>query len=288
MSGLRHTLSWAAALALLFMMVEFLGAQLSGHYSLYQVVFMRYGVHLIIVIAVLGKRRLTLPFRTAQLPRQIMRSLLMLAMPACWIAAFHAGADTMALAAGLGTTPILVAFLTRYWLGWPVGSQSWGAAALSSLGSAVLGWHHLHWSAASLFAVGAGFSFAFYIVQTAQLSEESLSVNLFHTAFWVFLALTPVQPMVWSPPLLRDLPVIIAIGGFGLLGLLALDHMTRGEGFVAATSLVNLQLLLPVALGLAHTHAAPSQNVIAVLLLASSMGMVLAEASRRPTLVRCS
>lgn len=105
MSSYRRTLYWAAALALLFMTMELLGAKLTGHYSLYQVVCMRYAVHLVIMLGWLGKGHLLLSFRTPKLTRQIARSLLMLAMPVCWISAFHAGAD---MAAGLGTMPILL------------------------------------------------------------------------------------------------------------------------------------------------------------------------------------
>lgn len=68
-------------MALLWIVVEEIPALLSPSYSLYQVVWMRYGVHLLFLLLYLAARgKLTL-VRTAQPGLQIGRGLLMLAMP---------------------------------------------------------------------------------------------------------------------------------------------------------------------------------------------------------------
>jgi len=263
----QQSLMWAILFGLLFTAVELLGALLEASYSVYQIVWMRYGVHLAIMLVILGWRDLTLPFSTESMPRQIFRSLLMLAMPASWGWAVAQGEHPMMLAAGLAATPALVALIVAIPGGARLGANTWICAILSVAGGLALAWHHGAFRAANLLPLVAALCLAVYVIETRQLRHEPLRVNLFHTAFWVFLALTPVQRSVWITPPAHDWLIIAMIGAAGLLGLLALDHMVRGAGFVAFTAFTNLPVFFSVGLIFLHARAPVPRSVMAALLL---------------------
>jgi drug/metabolite transporter (DMT)-like permease len=49
-------------------------------------------------------------------------------------------------------------------------------------------------------------------------------VNLFHTAFWVFVPLTLIMPFVWEPMSLRVFGAMLVVGIWGLSVLYLLDR----------------------------------------------------------------
>jgi drug/metabolite transporter (DMT)-like permease len=53
---------------------------------------------------------------------------------------------------------------------------------------------------------------------------ERTSANLFHTALWVFIALSFVMPSVWHTPSLKAALAMIGIGVWGFVLLLFLDR----------------------------------------------------------------
>jgi hypothetical protein len=275
----QQSLAWALLFGLLFAAVELLGASLEAPYSVYQIVWMRYGVHLAIMLVVLGRRDLTLPFSTEHMPRQIFRSLLMLAMPASWGTAVAQGEDPMTLAAGLAATPALVALILAVPGGTRLSANTWTCAILSVAGGLGLAWHHVAFRASDLLPRVGALCLALYVVETRRLRHEQLPVNLFHTAFWVFLALTPAERSVWISPPVHDWLVIGMIGASGLLALLALDHMVRGAGFVAFTAFTNLPVFFSLGLIILHAPATlPRSEMAALLLLAAAVAL----SCRRP------
>lgn len=267
MTAYCRSVVWAATFGVLFTVVELLGLALQVNYSVYQIVWMRYGVHLIIMLFVLGGRYLQLPFHAQNWLRQIFRSLLMLAMPLAWGRALSSGVDPMLLAAGLAASPLLVALLVQFWRGRAVNANAWACATLSIAGGMLICRHHTNHVADLILPITSAFCFALYIVETEKLRNEPLSVNLFLTGLWVFLALTPPQLWTWTMPPVHDLPFIVAIGAAGLMTLLALDHMTRGPGFVSGTVFVNVQALVPVGLAISRDRGIPPRATLAALVL---------------------
>ena len=83
-------MGWAA---ILWAGIEFLGSFIPRDYSPYQMVWVRYGVHLIFMILVLGRVEGFNMLRTPRWGRQVFRSLLMLGMPVCFITAVSLGVD---------------------------------------------------------------------------------------------------------------------------------------------------------------------------------------------------
>lgn len=261
----RRSVAWAAIFGVLFAAVELLGLLLLAEYSVYQIVWMRYAVHLVIILFAFGGRELLLPFRAENRFRQMLRSLLMLVMPVSWGVALSLGIDQMALAAGLAMTPALLVMIVFLRTGKPISLTAWGCAALSLMGGLLIDWHHLHRGAEVVLPIATALCLALYIAETEQLRREPSRINLFLTAFWVFLVLTPIQGWHWVTPPFHDLPVIFAIGAVGLVALLAIDHMTRGPGVIAGTVFVNVQVLVPVGFTVWRDQGLPSRSVLAAL-----------------------
>jgi drug/metabolite transporter (DMT)-like permease len=69
-----------------------------------------------------------------------------------------------------------------------------------------------------------GYCFALYNVLTREMRTERTSANLFHTALWVFIALSFVMPSVWHTPSLKAALAMIGIGVWGFVLLLFLDR----------------------------------------------------------------
>lgn len=269
MSPQQRSAAWAGLVGVLFLAVEVIGAHLKAGYSAYQIVWMRYAVHTGLMSTWLifsGRAAIRALFEGEWL-RQIPRSLLMLAMPACWSWGWAHGADPVALAAGLAATPLIAAIILFLSTRGPVGARNWIGPLLSCAGAVLVTLGRPHSAAGLVSALGAASCLAAYIVKTADLSKVAIGTSLFHTAFWVLLVLTPAQPGLWVAPPLPDLPLFLAIGSLGLILLLALDHMSRGPDYVSATSLINLQIAAPLWLAAQPRGSALQPLTFAGLLL---------------------
>src|SRR5689334_1497435 len=71
-----------------FAAIELLGRYFIHNIPLYQVVWSRYAVHILFMLAVFGPRFKTRLFKTSSIKLQIIRSLTMFAMPVCYVIAF--------------------------------------------------------------------------------------------------------------------------------------------------------------------------------------------------------
>jgi drug/metabolite transporter (DMT)-like permease len=74
------------------------------------------------------------------------------------------------------------------------------------------------------YAIAMTGCYSLYLVGTRWLRREPTAVNLFYSAFVVFLVLTPIMPFVWVTPPISALPRIVAIGALGLLLLFLIDR----------------------------------------------------------------
>jgi drug/metabolite transporter (DMT)-like permease len=74
-----------------------------------------------------------------------------------------------------------------------------------------------------LLPLGMGFCFALYNVLTREMRTERTSANLFHTALWVFIALSFVMPGL-AYPFPESGVAMIGIGVWGFVLLLFLDR----------------------------------------------------------------
>ena len=218
----RHLLAMMAMILVGFFwaVVETLGHYIPRGYSPIQTVWSRYLVHMLFMLAAFGPRKRTSLIRTDCLWMQISRALLMLGMPVCLIAgAAFLPIDVVwvvswcAVTMELGLSAWILRERVRPGL-WIAAASGWlGVWIMSGVDFPTLSWRYLA-------PVGMGFCFAAYVIMTRCMTGESTSTKLFHTALWVFGALSLIVPFLWKTPTPRTLVIYILIGIIGFFCLL--------------------------------------------------------------------
>lgn len=235
----RRVMAWAAVFAVTWGLLEIaVGAILHSRYHIMQIVWCRYAAHLAVVMLVWGRRRPAL-WRTRRPLTQVLRSLMMLAMPAAFAWAIREGVSLDFVEALFWVAPFEVVVIAWVFLGERPPLPAWGVAVFGAVTSAII-FGHLY--AASLLGVALGLvgslSFSAYVVMTRSLRTEPAPTNLLYTGLGVFLVLTPFIPHVWSGITLFDTGVMAIIGAVGVGALYALERACEsGAAWLTATML---------------------------------------------------
>jgi drug/metabolite transporter (DMT)-like permease len=210
-----------------WMIVEILGAHLQRAYSGYQIVWTRYVVHLVFMLAVWGWRRPMALLHTRRPVFQLSRSLLMVVMPAAWLIGLSQGVGPRTMIVFLLLVPLLVLLAAARFLGETASRPNWAVAVALAVGAGAMVMLQEHLTVTTLtLPLAVAVSLGLYIVMTRSLRSENTLTNLFYTAFGVALVLTPMMPAVWVRPDLHDGLVLIGIGLGGFVSLLSLDRAT--------------------------------------------------------------
>ena len=222
----RRALGWLFVFVVAWTVVEAIAAPLLGKLSPYQVVWMRYGIHLVVVALVWGRRDPASLMRTGRPVLQMFRSGLMLAMPASWAIAVAGGMDARAVMAVFWIAPLLIVGFAVMLRQERVHAARWSTAGVA-VGAAWLasGAAHLPVPAEWPLPLAMAGTFALYVVLTRSLATEPTPVNLFYTGAGVFVLLTPAMPAVWSAVSAPDVLRMVAVGTIGVVALYALDRM---------------------------------------------------------------
>lgn len=221
------TVSWAV--------IELLGPMASV--SVYQMLWIRYAIHLAFLAVVFGPRQRFGLVRSPHLPRQIFRSLLMLGTPLgfLWSVERMSLHDALAI---FWTAPlwiIAIAAVTRAQSG---GIRTIVTAVIGLVGAILICQPDAGiFRPASIFALGMAVCFALYLVVSRTMRHEPELTKLFHTGLWVFVSLSFFLPLFWQMPTLRG---FAAISGIGLIGCGALYILDR------ATELISPAFVAPV------------------------------------------
>jgi drug/metabolite transporter (DMT)-like permease len=214
--------------------------------GVWQTVWTRYTIHLLIVLAVWLRPGTPAPWRTTESKRQLLRSAMMLVMPASFALAIRQGFSSDSVFSIFWSAPLLVlAFAAMF--GERPSSLAWVAAALGW----VAGWLYHFTFAMPLgvipFALPMAASFAMYVVMTRGLRHDRLSANMFYTAVVPWLALTPLMIREWVPPSPLELLSLIFIGSAGWLALLAIDRAAKAAPVSHTAPLLPLQIVSTAA-----------------------------------------
>jgi drug/metabolite transporter (DMT)-like permease len=274
MSAERRAMAWMTVFALLWVVVEVLGAHLSQRYSGYQVVWTRYAVHLVFMMLIFGWREPRALWHTKRPVFHVMRSLLMLTMPAAVIVAQADGVDIDTVMAVFWAAPLLIIALARVCLKERTVRQMWLAGATAFLGAVVLLAHHTvltidAWWLPLLSAV----SFSLYVVMTRMLRHEDVRTNLFYTALGVCAALTPLMPRLWIAPSSVDVAWLCGIGVAGLAALYALDRTAEAAPVSGSAAFGALQAAFAVGVRVLHNGQGPGLRAwVGLLLIAAATG----------------
>jgi drug/metabolite transporter (DMT)-like permease len=245
--------------AALWALVETVAAGVLVRHSPYQVVFTRYVVHCLVMLAVFHREPASL-LRTRRPALQVGRSLLMLGMPASWVIASQLGVEMGTTMAVFWLSPLLILGLAAALLGERAPLRLWLAAAAAWSGAlAITRPGELPPLGRMVFPAAMALTFSLYVVLTRSLRTETTRANLFYSALGVAVSLVPVMARVWVSPAPRDLTIMVAVGVLGLAGLWALDRMAHAGPVSAAAPFAFLQL--PFMLGFdwlrGHAHLGP-------------------------------
>lgn len=222
---------------------EVIGSTMSQPYPLLEVVWCRYAVHLALMLLfnLSDPSRL---WRTRRAGFHLLRSMMMLVMPASFAVSLQAGLPNGSVWALFWISPLLVLLLARWVLGEAVSPRMWWAYGLAALAAAAMMADRATTPGpALLLPMVMAASFAGYVVMTRRLEGELLQTNLFYTALGVFVVLTPVVPWSWVTPTTHDIAALFGIGAVGLLALWTLDRAVAAAS--VSSSALALYLHLP-------------------------------------------
>lgn len=254
--------SLVGLVALLWTIAEILPTLLTPGHSLFQVVWVRYGTHILIMLLALAPRHGMALLSTRRPALQIGRGLLMITMPAGYI--FSLGlAPGLDVVAVFWLTPLLLLAFAALVQGdrarWPI----WAAALASALGAQLILRPGPQLLAAAPYGLVMAASFSLYVVLTRSLREESTATNLLYSAVVVFVPLTCLLPAFWAPLTPRDALLMAAVGVVGLGVLWAIDRATAMAPISALATLFTLQLVIIAVLIPALAGGRPARLALA-------------------------
>ena len=265
--GLASGLLFAFAFSAVWAVLELIASRLQGGYDVLQIEGCRFAVQLALMGAVWGWRSSTPLWRTGRPLAQLVRALLMLAIPLSFGVAVLQGATPHLAMTGLWVAPVFALVLARGWLLSKAPLFVWIAAAAGLCATvAVLEPARPTTLQASVVPLLMGLAFAAYLALTRSLRHEPVMTNLFYVGLGGLLGVLPFLPGVWVMPSLHDALVFAALGVVGFGALWLLEHALRRSPLpwiapalyvhVACLTLVSLAVRghlpsLRIALGLA-------------------------------------
>ena len=231
--NVKAGVAWMLLTTLFFLSLDAVAKHLVSSYPVIQVVWGRFLFHLILAAMILGPR-FGYFVRSANLPLQIVRSILLLATTVL----FFFGVRLLPLAeasAIMFTSPILLSILAIPFLGEKVGPYRWAAIFVAFLGALVVvrpGTGVM--GVGALFLLGCSFCNAFYQLITRKLrGTDEARTTLLYTALAGTVGASLAVPLVWTPIAAGDWPLFAALGLFGCLG-----HFTLIKAFQSAPATV--------------------------------------------------
>ena len=231
--NVKAGVTWMLVTTFFFVSLDVMAKYLVASYPVIQVVWARFLVHLILAALILGPR-IGFFARSANLPLQIVRSILLLATTVL----FFSGVRLLPLAdasAIMFTSPILLSILAIPYLGEWVGPRRWAAIFVAFLGALVVvrpGTGVM--GAGALFLLGAACCNACYQLITRQLrGADGPRTTLLYTGLAGAVGTSLAVPTVWTPIAIGDWPLFASLGVFGCLG-----HFTLIKAFQSAPATV--------------------------------------------------
>ena len=248
---------------LCFSSIDTTGKYLSGFYPVPEVVWVRYSVHALLMIAFLAPRIGWGLIRTAQPGGQIVRAGLLLGSTLCNFSAlaFLPLAEVKAISF---VSPLLVTVFAVWLLREHVTLSRWAAVVVGFLGVLFIirpGSHMLSWAA--FLALGTALCYSLYQIMTRRISEDEDPITtLFYTALVGFLVMSAIMPFLWVTPSLKHLPLMLLLGTMGACGHFLLIKALELERASALSPLGYTQLLWVTLLGYLVFGDLPDQHAV--------------------------
>jgi drug/metabolite transporter (DMT)-like permease len=200
-----------------------------------QIVFLRYAVHLALVLGVnLPQTGLPTLMRTASLRTQALRAGMLLGATTCNFVALRYLPLTVTGAISF-TMPLILCALSVPLLGEAVGWRRWTAIMVGFLGILIVvrpGTEAFH--PASLLCVAAAVFTAFYFILTRRMAgRDSAATQQFYVGVFATVILLPIAVPAWVWP--TEPSVWVAFFTLGLFGFAGHQLFTVASGFAPAS-----------------------------------------------------
>lgn len=205
-----------------FVSTDAIAKHLLQHYSLLEVVWVRYAAHFTIIIAVY-RRRVTAFFATSRIGLQLMRSSLLIG--ATFLFFFALVWIPLATASAIMfTAPLFVTSLSATVLNERVGRHRWVGVGVGLIGALVITRPGSEdWSPAMLSALGAAGLYALYQISTRSLSRtDRPQTTLIYTSFVGAVMMSAIIPFSWQTPTTFHALLMAIMGILSVLGHYAL------------------------------------------------------------------
>jgi len=238
-------------------------------YPISPLIFARYGVHLLFMIALLAPRMGLNLVRTQRPGLQVLRGLLLVGSTGF----FYLSLTYLPLAEAAAISfvgPVLVAALSGPLLREHIGRRQWTAIGFGFLGvliivrpgGGVFTWH-------AVFPLICALLFALYQVLTRKLAgRENALTTLFFTALVGALLTALPLPFTWQTPTALQLAFMIGIGTLGGLGHFLLIRAVEHASPAALAPFVYTQLVWSTLLAyLAFGEFPDSGSLIGMLVI---------------------
>lgn len=202
--------------------IENIPRYFTQHYTSYQIVWMRYTVHMLFMLVVFGPRRKWSFLRTRKPGLQIGRGMLMMGMHLSFIFAVRF-IPMHATMAGFWVAPLILLGLSGLRreradaLQWFLTAAAFGCTLVMLRPLNPL----LH--PAALLSIVMALCFVCYMQMTRAMADEDIQTSLFYTAFSVWVVLSALMPFYWVTPNLADTLLFSAIGLIGYVCLYGFD-----------------------------------------------------------------
>ncbi|ERL49204.1 hypothetical protein BJB45_21440 [Halomonas huangheensis] len=261
-----------------FVAMDSMAKQLGQSYSPVQLVWARYGVHLIVmVVGLLALRRFDRSILISQAPLgQFFRGVLLLGATIFSYLAVRELPLAQVYVINF-SSPVIVTLLAIPLLGEPVNGIRIAAVLAGFSGVFVAMQPDLvAMNPAMAFPVGMAFCFAMYQLATRYFShQDSPITSLLYTAVAGGLLCSLVVPFSWTPIQVSDMLPFVAIGTLGAVGHLALILAMRFASASLVSPFLYSQLLWATLSGFLFFNELPTLNTLAGAFMVIGSGMIL-------------
>jgi drug/metabolite transporter (DMT)-like permease len=260
-----------------FSAVDVAVKHLGQRYPVPMLVWARWSVQALLLVALLGpKMRLNL-VRTAHLPLHLVRGAVLILSSLCYFSALRFLPLAEATALNY-TSPILVTLLASWLLHEPLTRPRWAFIAAGFLGMLLVirpGSEML--TPAALFALGAAAFYAVFQILTRRLAGENLMVLLFYPSLVGTVVLALAAPFVHSGGVYwtSDLGAIIGIGIVGTVGHLLFTQAFQRASASAIAPFTYMQLVWSTLAGWALFATFPDGWTLTGIIVIAGSGVVL-------------
>ena len=286
---MRHAHVPTSAIALVvgsvlcFTLLDTITKFTTQRYPVPMLVWARYAVQMIAMLVWLGpSMRLDL-LRTARLPLQVFRGIVLLASSLFFVSALKSLPLAEATALNY-STPVIVVVMARLVLGEPMTPVRIAFVVAGAVGRLLIVWPGgAIFQGVALYAFAAALFYASYQILTRLLSGENPRVLLFYPAVIGTLIMTLLAPgLEWPAYMPWTHVALIIMGGlFGTLGHFLFILAFRHAPASSITPFTYMQLVWATLVGFIVYGHFPDASAIAGMAVIGGSGLLIALHERR-------